>query len=100
MVPSYPDDAEVAFRIRVLCEAEGFGDNMKAWAAKLHTSYTRLNNVANGKPLGKDLAFHLVQRIPGLTTDWLWFGDLGSVNGRDLRDRLAAADGALRAAQH
>lgn len=95
----YPDDAEVAFRVRALCEAEGFGDNMKAWAAKLHISYTSLNNVSNGLPLSKRLAIQLCQKIPGLSTDYLWFGDLGSINGRDLRDRLSAAETSLRASQ-
>lgn len=34
----------------------------------------RWNNFERGLPLGKEAAFQLVQKIPGLTLDWLFLG--------------------------
>lgn len=45
-----------------------------AFCAFLQIEPKRWYNVESGFPLSKELAFILVQRIPGLTTDWLWFG--------------------------
>lgn len=50
-----------------------------AWAAFLGVSDQRWNNLETGLPLSKDMAFKLVQRVPGLTTDWLWFGNAGGL---------------------
>lgn len=45
-----------------------------AFAAFLRIEQKRWYNVENGYPLSKDLALLLVQRIPGLSIDWLWLG--------------------------
>ena len=45
-----------------------------AFARDLGISLSRLNNLFHGAPIGKDLAFRLVNRVPGLTLDWIWFG--------------------------
>lgn len=45
-----------------------------AFTTFLQIEPKRWYNVESGFPLSKELAFILVQRIPGLTTDWLWFG--------------------------
>ena len=70
----YPSDSLVAQRITQLRLARGFEEQVD-FAKFLGVSKSRLGNVENGAPLGKDLAFKMVQKIPGLTTDWLWFGD-------------------------
>lgn len=46
-----------------------------SFARFLGVTATRLNNVENGSPLARDLAMILRQKVPGLTTEWLWFGD-------------------------
>lgn len=68
-----PVDSEVAARVRRLRETLGY-ETCGEFAAALGVEYNRLNNVENGHPLGKNLAFKLVQGVDGLTTDWLWFG--------------------------
>jgi plasmid maintenance system antidote protein VapI len=46
----------------------------RAFADFLGISPPRLANIAAGAPIGKDLAFTIVKKVPGITTDWLWFG--------------------------
>lgn len=68
-----PVDSEVAERVRRLRLALGY-ETCGEFAVEIGVEYNRLNNVENGHPLGKTLAFKLVQAVDGLTTDWLWFG--------------------------
>ena len=56
------------------------GDNQTAFARKLGISLSRWNNIENGVPLGKEVAFRLVQAIPGLTLDYLYFGRPGGMS--------------------
>lgn len=51
-----------------------------AFAGFLAISAPRLSNVENGAPLGKDIAFRIAQRVPGITLDWLWFGKTGGLS--------------------
>ncbi len=62
-----------AQRLRILREHLGC-DTSAAMAGKLGISPQRWNNFEGGLPLSKEIAFKLVRLIPGLTTDWLWFG--------------------------
>lgn len=63
-------NAPTAVRVRLLRETLGY-TTCNAFAAFLGISANRLNNVEVGFPLGKDLAIMMVQRVPGLTLDWL-----------------------------
>ncbi len=54
----------------------GYNHSARAFAEFIGLSEQRYNNFENGTPLSKDAAFRLVAKIPGLTTDWLWFGRL------------------------
>lgn len=65
-----PDEA---LRLRQLREALDF-PTANSFAAFLDISTTRYNNIENGTPLSRDVVFRLVQRVPGLTSDWLYFG--------------------------
>lgn len=65
--------APVAHRARILREAMGYGTS-NAFAAFLGVSPQRWNNVEIGLPLSNQIAFMLVQKVPGLTLDWLYFG--------------------------
>lgn len=71
-------DAPHAQRLRALREVLGF-ENAAAFAAYLGISAPRLSNVENGLPLSKEIAFRIVERVPGITTDWLWFGNVGGL---------------------
>jgi hypothetical protein len=66
-------DETVARRLRLLREAMGY-DSQGAFAALLGLSPPRWNNVENGLPMSRDIAFRLVKTVPGLTLDWLYFG--------------------------
>lgn len=70
---SHGRDSPLARRMRRLREVAGF-ETGTAFAAFLGVSPQRWNNVEIGVPLGNQMAFILVQKIPGLTLDWLYFG--------------------------
>lgn len=69
-VRSVEPTAERLLRLRLAMGYESQG----AFAALLGMSPPRWNNVEKGLPLSRDIAFRLVQTIPGLTLDWLYFG--------------------------
>ena len=87
--PDYPDDSDVAERVRLLWRAEGF-ETSAAYAAHIGVSPNRLYNVERGSPLGKDMAIKMVQGTPGLSLDWLWFGRTDTIP-LELRRRLEMA---------
>lgn len=66
-------DSEVSERVRRLRLAMGY-ESQGSFAALLGLSAPRWNNVENGLPMSRDIAFRLVQKCPGLTLDWLYFG--------------------------
>ncbi len=52
------------------------------FAAFLGIPSSRWNNLENGFPLSKEVAFLLVRRISGLSLDWLWFGKTDGLSYR------------------
>lgn len=72
MAKSIPDE-EVGERVTRLWKAAGY-KNSKAFAKELKVSPQRLNNIENGKPLSRDMANKMRQVVPGLSTEWLWYG--------------------------
>lgn len=68
----FVDDRQVLERLRQLRAA--YGLTQGAFADRLGISYNRYNNIEQGRPLGKDLAFMICQKFPGVTLDWLFFG--------------------------
>lgn len=72
-VPPIGADEDQARRLKRLREAFDY-DTVVGFAAFLGISANRWYNFENGKPLGREIAFLLVQRLPGLTLDWLYFG--------------------------
>lgn len=62
-----------AQRLTRLREVMGYATDT-AWAAYLEIPVQRWSNVVNGLPVSRDLAFRLVQKVPGLTLDWIYFG--------------------------
>lgn len=78
-------EAPIAQRLRQLRSVES--DTSAAFAVRLRMSTQRWNNFENGYPLSREVAFTLVQTIPGLTLDWLYFGKLEGLTV-DLARRL------------
>lgn len=70
------DDMAVAERVQRVKEYLGCVTD-QAFADELGggVSANRINNVLRGHPLGRELAARLVRRVPGLSVDWLWFGN-------------------------
>lgn len=63
----------VAARVKRLRVAMGY-ESQGAFAALLDLSAPRWNNIEQGLPMSRDIAFRLVRKVPGLTLDWLYFG--------------------------
>jgi transcriptional regulator with XRE-family HTH domain len=59
---------------RMIRLRESLGKNGVEMARDLGISPQRWNNVERGLPLGRELAFMLVEMVPGLTLDWLYLG--------------------------
>lgn len=74
MADEDPESNEaVGERLRQLRHSYGFAKS-SGFAAFLGVSPTRWSNFERGLPLSRDMASRLVQRIPGLTLDWLYRG--------------------------
>lgn len=80
--------AETATRVRLLRESMGY-QTSNAFAAYLGVSAQRWNNVEIGMPLSRDMAFLLVRKVPGLSLDWLYFGNAAGLP-LELAKRLGA----------
>ncbi len=72
------------------------GENQTLFAAKIGIEVKRWNNFERGSPLSKEIAILLVQKIPGLTLDWLFLGKEDGLTGTrqtELTDALRAVAG-------
>lgn len=94
------DNQSIARRLRVLRYSVTGGDQgaQSRFAILMKIDPKRWNNYERAYPLPRDMAVHLVRRIPGLTTDWLWLGIEGGMPGR-LQQELAEAGNALTLAE-
>ena len=89
-------EGDLASRMRTLRRMIA-GENQTAFAAKMEIELKRWNNFERGSPLSKEVAFLLVQKVPGLTLDWLYFGKVEGLTVA-LRDRLEEAGKATKSA--
>lgn len=94
------DNQRIAFRLRTLRYSVTGGDQgaQSRFAVQMKIEPKRWNNYERAYPLPRDMAVHLVRRIPGLTTDWLWMGIEDGMPGR-LQRELAEAGNALTIAE-
>jgi hypothetical protein len=65
-----PGQSERLIRLRT---AYGY-DTTTAFAHFLDIAITTFSGFENGAPLSRPAAFKIVQKIPGVTLDWLYFG--------------------------
>ncbi|MDA9539235.1 MULTISPECIES: helix-turn-helix domain-containing protein [Bradyrhizobium] len=56
------------------------GENQKEFARRLGISATRWNNLEQGYPMSRDMALLLMQRLPGMSVEWLWLGKTGNLS--------------------
>ena len=70
-------------------------DNQVAFARLINVEPKRWNNVERGAPVSKDMAFLLVRKFAGLTTDWIFFGKEDGLPMR-IQAELADALGKVR----
>ena len=89
------DNERVAERLRLLRKAVS-GDNQTAFAARLGIDVRRWNNFERGSPLSKEIAFLLVQKVPGISLDWIYLDRLETLPFA-LREELEAAGKATKA---
>lgn len=71
--PKSSGDRDQAERLVRLRESLGY-PTATAFAAFLGVGQQRWANYENGFPLSREMIFRLVQSVPGLTSDWLYFG--------------------------
>lgn len=94
------DNLAIAQRLRTLRYSVAGGDQgaQSRFAIRMKVEPKRWNNYERGYPLPRDMAVHLVRRVPGLTTDWLWLGKADGMPGR-LQDELQEAGNSLTLAE-
>ena len=68
-------------RLRHLRQALNYRHG-NTFAAFLGIPATRWNNLENGYPLSKEVAFLLVRKVSGLSLDWLYFGKTDGLSMR------------------
>lgn len=89
--PSSADaDAGQADRLARIERACGY-DTAAGFAQFIGVEPRRWYNFKNGHPLSRDAMFKLVQRVPGLTSDYLYFGREGGLS-LELARRLGIFD--------
>ena len=87
--PAAETDQGQAERLSRLRHALGY-PTASAFAQFLNLNQQTYSNYENGFPLSRAAVFRLVQSVPGLTSDWLYFG-----NSRGLPVDLARRLGEL-----
>lgn len=71
----------VGRRLRHLRKSLGY-EYASTFARSLGIQDNRWNNLENGYPLSKEIAFLLVRKISGLSLDWLYYGKTDGLSER------------------
>jgi hypothetical protein len=66
-------------RLRILKDIID-ADSQQAIADKLGIEMKRWNNYERGYPIPREIAFLLREKLPGMSAEWLWFGDTGNLS--------------------
>lgn len=86
------DEDEYRKRVRLVRIYHGM--NQTEFARFLGFDYKQWNHYERGYPMPRQAAFILREKIPGLSIDWLWFGDEGHIETGFLK-RLKMMDRAV-----
>lgn len=65
--------ADYVERLQLLREIIS-GDSQRDFAQKIGIDLKRWNNFERGFPVPRDVAIMIVDNIPGVSVDWIWFG--------------------------
>ena len=65
---------EESLRLIQTRERLGFS-SQSAFAVFLGVGLTRLNRIENGDSISRDIATIMCRKIPGMTLDWIYFGN-------------------------
>jgi hypothetical protein len=91
MAPRGPEsDEAVSQRLKLLRTAIA-RENQTQFCIRLGIGIPRWNQIENGAPLSKEVAFILVKAFPGITLDWLYLGNPGGLPVSLHRELEAAA---------
>src|SRR5258708_6251133 len=91
MAKADTDTGPTAQRLRLLRSAL-FDESCTQFAARLDISVQRMNNFENGYPLSLEVAGRIRAAAPGMSADWLYWGDERALPAVML-DRLRSAAG-------
>ena len=83
---SHKNNKIVGRRLRHLRKSLGY-EYAKDFAHYLGIQDNRWNNLENGYPLSKEIAFLLRRKVSGLSVEWLWFGNTDGLS-QSLGQRL------------
>ena len=87
------DFTAVGHRLKLLRTMLGF-PTQGAFSSCYNLSNTTWSGYENGKPIPHWAAIYLIQRIPGLSMDWIYFGNEAGLSGK-LVTKLAEIKSAL-----
>lgn len=77
-------------RLRLLREIVA-GGNQQEFADKLGIPFKRWNNYERGYPVPRETAFALMEKFPGISVEWLWFGMVGNLS-KHYADKIKEAE--------
>lgn len=67
------------------------GENQIEFAERLGIPFKRWNNYERGYPVPRETAFALMEKFPGISVEWLWFGMTGNLSSSYL-DKIKTAE--------
>lgn len=71
------------------------GENQQQFADRLGIDMKRWSNYERGYPVPREVAFLLMEKFPGISIEWVWFGMAGNLS-KFYADRIKAAEEAAR----
>lgn len=67
-------------RLRLLREIAAGGASMMEFSAMLGIKYKRWYHYECGYPLPREAAWLLMEKFPGISVEWIWFGWPGNLS--------------------
>lgn len=67
------------------------GDNQQQFADRLGIDMKRWSNYERGFPVSREIGFLLMEKFPGISVEWVWFGMTGNLSEHYLK-RIAALE--------
>jgi hypothetical protein len=71
------------------------GENQTDFAARLGIPMKRWSNYERGYPIPRETAFVIMNKFPGMSVEWIWFGAIGNLS-EHYRKRIETAEKYLR----